>query len=84
MGTVGGVTGAKSFTIASGKQGTDVDLAQVVMKTGTVAIFNGTILTNQGTNATILGFPYLLAPNLLRARCWVWQWLAASALFAGE
>ena len=56
MGTVGGAAGAKSFTIASGKQGTDVDLAQVVVKTNTTAVFSGTILTSQGTNATISGY----------------------------
>ena len=54
MGTVGGVAGAKSFTIASGRQGTDVDLAQIVLKTGHFALFSGTILTNQGTNQNIL------------------------------
>ena len=57
MGTVGGVAGAKSFTIASNKQGTDVDSGQFVLKTNTNALFNGTILTNQGTNQTFANFP---------------------------
>ncbi len=57
MGTVGGAAGAKSFTIASNKQGTDVDLGQFVLKTNTNALFNGTILTNQGTNQTFANFP---------------------------
>ena len=57
MGTVGNGAGAKSFTIASGRQGTDVDLAQVVLKTDTLALFTGTILTNQGTNQTVANFP---------------------------
>ena len=57
MGTVGGAAGAKSFTIASGKQGTDVDLGQFVLKTNTNALFSGTILTNQGTNLAVREFP---------------------------
>ncbi len=88
MGTIGGVPGAKSFTIASGKQGTDVDLAQVVLKTGTAALVSGTILTNQGTNQTIVRFPieaYITPePVFLRAPCWLWQWLVASAAHSPE
>ena len=63
MGTVGGAPGAKSFTIASGKQGTDVDLAQIVLKTNTFALFSGTILTNQGTNTTIPGSGFVIGDN---------------------
>jgi hypothetical protein len=56
MGTAsGGAAGAKSFTIASGKQGADVDLGQFVFKTGQGGAFSGTILTNQGNNQTFSG-----------------------------
>jgi len=50
MGTAGGAAGANSFTLTSGKQGTSVDLGQIVLKTGQAVQFAGTILTNQGNN----------------------------------
>jgi hypothetical protein len=48
MGTVGGAPGAKAFTIASGRQGNDVDFAQIVLKDGTLVRISGTILTAEG------------------------------------
>jgi len=56
MGTVGGAAGSRAFTVASGKQGTAVDLAHFVIKDGQTALLSGTILTNQGNNVTISGF----------------------------
>jgi hypothetical protein len=50
MGTVGGGAGSKAFTVASGLQGTSVDLAHIVLPTGKTATLTGTILTNQGNN----------------------------------
>jgi hypothetical protein len=55
MGTIGGAPGARAFTIASGRQGQDVDFARIVLKLGTSVIFNGTILTNEGNNQAIQG-----------------------------
>jgi hypothetical protein len=60
MGTLGSAAGAQSFTIASNKQGTSVDLGQLVMKAGQSARFQGTILTNQGNNQVfdvVVGVP---------------------------
>jgi len=53
MGTAGGAAGSRAFTIASGKQGTSVDLAHIVLPTGTFARLTGTILTNQGNNVAV-------------------------------
>jgi hypothetical protein len=55
MGTVGGAPGAKAFTIASNKQGNDVDFAQIVLKNGTSVLFSGAILTNEGNGETKQG-----------------------------
>jgi hypothetical protein len=53
MGTVGGAPGNMAFTLSSGKQGTDVDLAHLVGKTGDSALMTFVVTTNQGTNQTI-------------------------------
>jgi hypothetical protein len=63
MGTAGGGSGAKLFTLASGLQGTTVALGQFVIKDGTTALLNGTILTAQGNNATIQGFAVGAVPE---------------------
>jgi len=63
MGTVGGAAGSKAFTVASGKQGTNVALAQFVIKDGTTALLSGTILTGQGNNVTIQGFEVGVVPE---------------------
>jgi len=55
MGTTGGAAGAKSFTLASGKQGQDVTLGQFVFKLGQAGGLSGTILTNEGNNVVLSG-----------------------------
>jgi hypothetical protein len=56
MGTVGGAPGSMAFTVASGKQGNDVDLGHFVVKTGQTALATLTILTNEGNNQTFQSF----------------------------
>ncbi len=65
MGTVGGAAGAKSFTFASGRQGTDVALAQIVLKTNTNIAFYGTILTNQGNDVTFSNPIIQIVPDIM-------------------
>jgi hypothetical protein len=55
-GTQGGTDGAKSFTIASGLQGTDVDLGQFVVKTGQSVLASLQVLTAQSNNQTFTNF----------------------------
>jgi len=56
MGTLANAAGSKAFTVASGLQGTIVNLAQIVLKDGTAASFSGQILTGQGNNVAIQDF----------------------------
>jgi len=53
MGTVGGAPGNMAFTLTSGKQGVDVDLAHLVGKTGQAFLSTFVITTNEGVNQTI-------------------------------
>jgi len=56
MGTVGGAPGSMAFTVASGKQGNDLDLGQFVLKNGQKALATLTVLTNEGNNQSFSNF----------------------------
>jgi len=55
LNTTGGAPGNMLFTLASGKQGLDVDFAHLVGKTGESALLTFIVTTNEGVNQSIQG-----------------------------
>jgi len=53
LGTAGGAPGNMLYTLASGKQGLDVDFAHLVGKFGESALATFVVTTNEGQNQTI-------------------------------
>jgi hypothetical protein len=65
FGTMGfsGASASKGFTIASGRQGTNVPYGQFVLKQGEHALVSLTVLDNTGSVIRINNFPIGLLPN---------------------